>query len=327
MIMTCPYQIECRRSPLDAIEAWRIERFLLNIFETGNYSFRRALTGTYDDQLACMFYLAHDGEEIIAAAGCLLSADHPYAAILSPVCVAPDYRRKGIATELCHRLFDELQQYGVSDVYLGVSQGHPARNLYRRLGFSDCSGIVMQKTLCEPTAINPPSSNLRTKDLSWGDYADVSALMCERSSMMTFDYHSGIFSSKYEPVSRFLTVFPELMGRIGRAGGCAKILKDEISGKITGIAHACFAQSVLQRHIAYLDFFANQASLTEIETLVRQVSRQVKETGDCQLQVWVSEADEVKKTVLEILGADRISVLPNTILLDQKMYNVEVFQF
>lgn len=327
MIVTVPYKIVCKESPLHSEEVWRIERFLLKTFEYGNYSFRRAISGTYHKDLKCVFYLAYDRQEIIGAAGCLFSGKQPHAAILSPVCVETNYQRRGIATELCLRLLDDLKQREIKWIYLGVSKDHPARRLYHRLGFSNYTGIVMRKKLCEDNSNTVyQTSKLSIRDLSWQDYAEVSVLMCEPSSFITFDYHLGIFSSRYESVNRFLPVFPELMRRLDKRGGCAKIMKGEINAQVVGLAQIYQAQSRLQKHVAYLEFFAEDCYLRDIEFLLHETSLEFKERGDFQLLTWVPERDESKKAILENLGAMRIAMLPNTILLDQKMYNVEVFQ-
>ena len=103
-------------------------------------------------------------------------------------------------------------------------------------------------------------------------------------------------------------------------------MKGEINAQIVGLAQIYQAQSRLQKHVAYLEFFAEDCYLRDIEFLLHQASLEFKERGDFQLLTWVPERDESKKAILENLGAMRIAMLPNTILLDQKMYNVEVFQ-
>ena len=52
------------------------------------------------------------------------------------VCVAPDFRRKGVAETLLIRLIDYLKENGVENVYLEVRKSNlPAVALYEKLGF------------------------------------------------------------------------------------------------------------------------------------------------------------------------------------------------
>jgi len=327
MVGLKPPQIACKESPLDLEEVWQIECFLLKIFEYGNYSFRRALFGTYHEDLKCVFYLAYDSDEIIGAAGALFSADRPFSAIFSPVAVEPDFQRRGIATEICGKLLDALKSRGITQVYLAVSQGHPARELYRRLGFSDYTGIVMRKNLCSCDPGNSDKClNIICQELSWQDYAEVLALLCEPSVFMTFDYHQGLFSSRYEPVKRFLPVFPEMMQRLEKNEGCTKVLKRDGVAEVVGLAQICGLQSKLQRHVAYLDFFAKDG-YTNVQCFVKDIILEHKARQECQILTWVPEPDELKKMILENLGARRVAMLPNAIIFANKMYNVEVFQF
>lgn len=61
--------------------------------------------------------------------------------------VHPDYRRRGIATELMKRAFDYLEAMGVTCVRLNVMKDNRAAiGLYRNLGFEEYS-LKMEKKL------------------------------------------------------------------------------------------------------------------------------------------------------------------------------------
>jgi hypothetical protein len=44
---------------------------------------------------------------------------------------------------------NNLHKIGTKAVYLGVKEGHPARNLYKKLGFQDYSDVVMRKVFVQ----------------------------------------------------------------------------------------------------------------------------------------------------------------------------------
>lgn len=75
--------------------------------------------------------------EVIGYAGaiyCLNQAD------IALVAVKPEFRRNGIAQKLINQLEQLLLQKGVTDVFLEVRISNtPARELYKRMGFSEIS--------------------------------------------------------------------------------------------------------------------------------------------------------------------------------------------
>ena len=68
-------------------------------------------------------------------------------ATINDLYVCPEFRRKGIATELMKRAFAYVKFKGATHVRLNVTKNNlPALNLYRKLGFGDYS-IIMRREL------------------------------------------------------------------------------------------------------------------------------------------------------------------------------------
>jgi ribosomal protein S18 acetylase RimI-like enzyme len=65
---------------------------------------------------------------------------------ISEIYVIPDYRKQGIAEELCKVAFKQLEREGFKQVQLQVFSGNPAKLLYEKLGFRDVS-VLMGKNL------------------------------------------------------------------------------------------------------------------------------------------------------------------------------------
>ena len=66
--------------------------------------------------------------------------------MISEVYVIPEYRRKGIARQLCTEGIKNLKERGHHKVHLNVFAGNGAKQLYQKLGFEEVS-ILMVKNI------------------------------------------------------------------------------------------------------------------------------------------------------------------------------------
>ena len=66
--------------------------------------------------------------------------------MISEVYVIPEYRRKGIARQLCIEGIKNLKERGHHKVHLNVFAGNGAKQLYQKLGFQEVS-ILMVKNI------------------------------------------------------------------------------------------------------------------------------------------------------------------------------------
>jgi ribosomal protein S18 acetylase RimI-like enzyme len=66
--------------------------------------------------------------------------------MISEVYVIPEYRRKGIAKQLCIEGIKNLKEQGLQKVQLNVFAGNGAKQLYQKLGFQEVS-VLMEKKI------------------------------------------------------------------------------------------------------------------------------------------------------------------------------------
>jgi len=66
--------------------------------------------------------------------------------IITEVYVIPEYRRKGIARQLCIEGMKNLKERGLHKVQLNVFAGNGAKQLYQKLGFHEVS-MLMEKRI------------------------------------------------------------------------------------------------------------------------------------------------------------------------------------
>ena len=99
-----------------------------------DYYTRHIADGTF------VSWLALDGERIIGTSGMSFVEKPPYFScptgrigLLSSMYTAPDYRRRGIAKELLHRVVEEAKKYGCGSVQITASD--MGVKLYAAYGF------------------------------------------------------------------------------------------------------------------------------------------------------------------------------------------------
>ena len=309
--------------------AWEVESLLLRIFEYGDYSFRAALRGDYSETLDCTFVLARYEGILIGAAGCLCSRWDCGIAIVGPVGVHPEYRRQGIGTRMLGSLLEYLKGRGCTAAYLGLSAANPAVHLYRKIGFENHSGIVMRLPLNsaqDSDGIDCQRDRRPSiRRACWGDSPGVSALISYAGSMYTYDLQRGLFSSKYVPPTRFLSVFPDMMKAFARHGGLANVLLTERPQRVAGMAQIRRLASAAQQHVAELDFFVHDSFLEYTTSLVEQTLRDYPVSSTDRINAYCLRCDRTKQHVLEVVGGRRIALLPDRAIINGRHVDVLVY--
>lgn len=324
-------EIRQLQSPLPCDLVWQVESFLLKIFEYGNYSFRSALAGTLDTELACVFRLAMLNNEIIGAAGCLYSKTNSQVALFGPIAVAPEHRRKGVGTILANAILQHLAEKSCQAAYLGVIQSNPARKLYHKLGFQSLSGVVMQYLFCHPAEFHDfyfstSNDHIKIRPMRWADFCGVQTLLTSPLDMCSFDFQQGIFSSKYAPLHTFLPVFPTLAACQQNQTGLAQVLATASNEKIMGIAHVTYSKNEITQHVGTLDFFIHDNFINHSLALLQSVLERCQESEVTKLNCFVPQCDHIKQHILKQLKAAKRAILPDNILIDNHYQDVIVYE-
>lgn len=315
-------------SPALSLRVWQIESFCLKILEYVDYSLRKALAGKLS-RLQCTFFTAQSNGSILAAVGCLHSMDNPAVAILGPVCTDPEHRKKGLASHICKMLLEHLKAQKIQAVYLGVKDNVPAVNLYKRIGFTQHSGIVMRRLFVSKDEFNKrysPDQQTIVRRIDWRDFAEVSALFCEPAGLYSFDFGRQTFSARYAEAQTFLPVFPGLMNAIEKSGGCGSILQTKEHSSIVGTAFIKTPPSKMQSHIAILDFFVLDGFLDKAKDLVNETIKQSGLDSSRTILCYCPNSDIHKKQVLFSLGAEPYAALPGFIRINNKLQDTIIYK-
>lgn len=316
-------------SPVLLRRARQIESFLLKILEYGDYSFRKALAGKLGSGLQCTFFIAQNKGSILAAAGCLYSIENPAVAIMGPVCTEQAHRKEGLAGRVCGMLLEHLKSKEIQAVYLGVRDNIPAVNLYKKLGFTHYSGIVMRRLFTSENEFDRrcwPGQETIVRKLDWQDFTEVSALLCEPAGMYSFDFYRQIFSSRYVEARRFLPVFPDIMNWLEKNGGCGSILQTKEHSSIVGTAFIKSSPAKTQNHIAFLDFFVLDGFLDKAKGLVSDTLKQSGLRANRTILCYCLKCDVQKKQILLSLGAEPYAALPGFIRIKNKLEDTFIYK-
>lgn len=103
------------------------------------------LAAFVDSPLHHMVFACEDGNVTGFASGSvLLHPDKQPTLFVNEVGVAKAFRQRGLATELCQRLFDSARAVGCRGIWLATeADNDAARALYRRLGARETDDIVV----------------------------------------------------------------------------------------------------------------------------------------------------------------------------------------
>jgi len=317
-------------SPVFGELAWEIEVFLVRHFEYGNYSFRSALRGFYGELLRSVFYVCRSGGRIVGVAGGLYSRFNPTFAVLGPVCVAADYRRRGIGSELVNRLLNCFYYQGCRWIYLGISGESGAEKFYEGLGFARYSGIVMRKRLFSEERYQASftvKGSLSVRRMEWEDFCGVSVLMVEPAEIMSFDFEGGIFSTRYFEAERFLGVFPAMMERFGKYGGFGNVLFSSEVGTVVGVSHIKRFVSGPQRHLGVFDFFVHDDFVEKSIELVEKTVREAEGFSVEELICYCPVADGVKQGILLSTCFKKRERLEGFLRIGGKSMAVDVYRY
>lgn len=227
-------------------------------------------------------------------------------------------------------MIDFIQKQQGKAIYLGVSDGNPAASLYKRLGFEKYQGIVMRRLLCSKQEFEGSyfgkCCGTKIRRAEWGDFPGIQALVSFPCSMYTFDFRRSIFSSKYIEPAEFLSVFPGMMKSFSRHGGFANVLVARDKEAVVGVAHVSALPGKAQRHIAELDYYVHDNFIEEAEHLVSTTIEESASLSIDRINCYCLAPDNIKRNIIEALGARQISVLPGNACINGSVIDVLVYE-
>jgi len=274
---------------------------LEGIYRLFSRTLRGEFAATGDDYF---FLLAKDGRYIGHAA---YSVGHrnPAIGILNFVLTAPEWRGRGLATDLSRALMQHFRERGGQAMYLGHS-GPVARGVYERCGFRDYHGRAM-RWLAEGSFAGDfdrtyfaPTADLTLRPVEWGDGAMATCLFTIPDPWVVRDFTDGTFCRPNVEWVRSTSIFYALYGRSEQPGNPMHVIQagpNRVVGCVSLLAGPDPSESLLE-------FMLHPNIAPSAPDLFRGHL-----SGRKNLICYAAPDDATRRSVLESLGFGRQAAL------------------
>ena len=228
-----------------------------------NEEWRRELLGLEPSFNRILIYIVREGGRIVAMCQFYISRRMPVLSEFSYPGTRPEYRDRGIATELWGAAIDDMKAMGVDAIFLGTFD-RIAFRLYRRLGFSK-----LPASLTFVQALNGLSAEEFLVDwfrdagpatLSSGDPGDQLPsypLIVSPHDWQVLDANAGLMSTRYSLHRTFRGLYLKC-ANVGDDENGARFSATTSDGKVVGMSTArleddstCAVDGFVHHH--YLD--------------------------------------------------------------------------
>ena len=220
------------------------------------------------------FLVALVGDKLV---GTTLVEDRGKAEYISAVMVHPDFRRRGIATELMTTAIDYCRRRRKARVVLGVlSTNTGAKDLYLKLGFTSFESSIY--FVGESESLGTPSSvdGVEVRSFKRGDLDEVYALILgsgDSASLKINDFGKGNLRTPF-------------LGRVFRSSNKIKLVALRNS-KIVGYAEATYTTPKERAKIGFIHVKSGSAGLKIERALVNAARSRIENEGIMSFRVVV----------------------------------------
>ncbi|MCY3708899.1 MAG: GNAT family N-acetyltransferase [Caldilineaceae bacterium] len=263
---------------------------------------REVFLGAEDAYNGGTLYLQREGGRLASTCFTMQSKTLPSLAGFSEVATDPQFRGRGMATELCGRAVEAFRRAGGEAFFLGTVNPAAAR-VYHRLGWRKLAGAnVMANILsgASPEAFLVDYFSREGATVVEASPADripmIPLILCPHD-WQVLDANTGVFSTRYATQNSCMGLYVRY-GRVRLGGGGTWFAARTAEGKVVGLATA-------RRDDAgafQIDAFTH-ARFTDVwEELVLAAVGWSQERGEGGCYAVVSVEDEEKRAWFETQG-------------------------
>ena len=247
------------------------------------------------ENLDLLFALREDGV-LVGTLHATISRENPALCGLSGMCVAPEYRGRGLAGRLLGDMLKELSARGVRTAFLGTDNPVAAR-LYRRFGFSFLPGSnVMARYMGDGAADGEfrrfgwAEGPFRLEEGSPKARIPLIPLALHRGSQLLLDANAGLLSCAEVTQRSCMGLYPKYAA-IRQAGG-AFFCAWDAAGTLGAVASALPIGEGVRA-----DFFCCDAFYPAVSGLLSMC-----EARFGAVSLWIARDDAGKRNCVEQLG-------------------------
>ncbi len=254
------------------------------------------IDGTEAGENEDFLYVVRDAGRLAGTIHATVPRAAPTLCGLSGMCVAPEYRGRGLARGLFHAMLEDLDGAGVEAAFLGTDNP-VAAGLYAGFGFAFLPGSNVMARFQRGGALEyerrtllRPRERFEIRPFSPAMRIPMIPLVLHRGSQFLLDRNAGIFSSAAVTQRSCMGLYPkyESMLRGGGGGYCAWA-EDGVLGAIASV------KMTDEGPIA--DFFGCDAFLSAVPELLERCRERF---GPLRFQIAV--VDGGKRACVERLG-------------------------
>jgi len=272
-------------------------------FETSYDAFRGVLAGEEKSANRDIIYYARAGSRLVGSSHLVYPRAKPEVGGLGEVATLPEYRRRGLAFELCARARDEFIKQGGKALFLGTIESAAAR-LYRRLGWRKLAGA---NVMCLVTEHESPEAFLvdyyrktGPARIVQGDAAmriPLIPLIVAPHDWHVLDANPNLFSTRYTVQNSCMGLYPRYaaLTRDGHGAWFSALTED---GRVVGLSSVRLDGG----GGAQVDAFTHHGFGVAWLELVSQAITWATRNGATGLFALNAEQDEQKRSLFEDLG-------------------------
>lgn len=282
--------------------------FWATIFGEGLPDIERAVfLGSESAASHSTLYLYQVGEQVAGTCFMMHSRTMPALAGFGEVATAPEFRGRGIATDLCRQAVADFRAAGGEAFFLGTVNPVAAR-LYHRLGWRKLAGATVMVNL---TANLSPEEFLVDYFRQPGP-VDVRMAGPEMRLPMIpliltphdselLDANVGLYSCRYRTQNSCMGLYPRYVRALQNGQG-ACFAASTPDGRVVGLATALCMESTADECTYQIDGFIHHRFAATWPELLQAACTWTRHQGATALQAKLSAEDQAKQAIFQALG-------------------------
>lgn len=288
--------------------------FWATIFGEGLPDIERAVfLGSESTASYSTLYLQRMGEQVAGTCFMMHSRTMPALAGFGEVATAPEFRGRGIATDLCRQAVADFRADGGEACFLGTVNPVAAR-LYHRLGWRKLAGATVMVNL---------TANLSPEEFLVDYFRQPGPVDVQRAGpemrvpmiplILTphdsalLDANVGLYSCRYQTQNSCMGLYPRYVRALQNGQG-ACFTASTPDGRVVGLATARSTERTAGECTYQIDGFTHHRFAATWPDLLQAACTWACHQGATALQAMISAEDQAKQAIVQSLGFVHTSV-------------------
>lgn len=261
-------------------------------------------------------YVQREDEQVAGTCFMMHSRTMPALAGFGEVATAPEFRGRGIATDLCHQAVADFRAAGGEAFFLGTVNPVAAR-VYHRLGWRKLAGATVMVNL---------TANLSPEEFLVDYFRQPGPVDVQRAGpemrvpmiplILTphdselLDANVGLYSCRYRTQNSCMGLYPRYVRTLQNGQG-ACFAASTPDGRVVGLATARCTERTADECTYQIDGFTHHRFAATWPDLLQAACIWAHHQDATILQALLMAEDEAKQAIFQSLGFAYSDVAPN----------------